>query len=140
VTALLEGANIVKHFPIHRGILRRTVGHVRAVDGVDLGVDAGSTVGLVGESGSGKSTLGRVLLRLLDPTSGTITFDGTDITRLPERKIRELRRGMQLVFQDPYSSFDPLRRSPTTWPSRCAPTRPRQGSDRAHRRHYARCA
>ncbi len=65
-------------------------------------------MGLVGESGSGKSTLGRVLLRLLDPTSGTVTFDGTDITKLPERKIRELRRGMQLVFQDPYSSFDPL--------------------------------
>jgi oligopeptide/dipeptide ABC transporter ATP-binding protein len=108
VTALLEGASVVKHFPIHRGILRRTVGHVRAVDGIDLTVDARSTVGLVGESGSGKSTLGRVLVRLLDPTSGTVTFDGTDITRLPERKIRALRRGMQVVFQDPYSSFDPL--------------------------------
>jgi oligopeptide/dipeptide ABC transporter ATP-binding protein len=108
MTALLEGAGVVKHFPIQRGVLRRTVGHVRAVDGVDLRVGHGTTLGLVGESGSGKSTLARVLLRLLDPTAGTITFDGTDITDVPERKIRALRRGMQLVFQDPFSSFDPL--------------------------------
>ena len=106
--ALLEGTDIVKHFPIRRGVLRRTVGHVRAVDGVNLAVEPGKTVGLVGESGSGKSTVGRVLLRLLDPTSGTITFDGTDITALPQRRMRALRRGMQLVFQDPFSSFDPL--------------------------------
>jgi oligopeptide/dipeptide ABC transporter ATP-binding protein len=106
--ALLSGTGVVKHFPIRRGILRRTVGQVRAVDGVDLAVDPGSTVGLVGESGSGKSTLGRVLLRLLDPTAGTITFDGVDITKVPSRQMREHRRGMQLVFQDPYSSFDPL--------------------------------
>jgi oligopeptide/dipeptide ABC transporter ATP-binding protein len=84
------------------------VGHVRAVDGVDLAVDPGTTLGLVGESGSGKSTLGRVLLRLVDPTEGTITFDGTDITKVSERQMRGLRRGMQVVFQDPFSSFDPL--------------------------------
>ena len=106
--ALLEGRGIVKHFPIRRGVLRRTVGQVRAVDGVDLAVDPGKTVGLVGESGSGKSTVGRVLLRLLDPTAGTISFDGTDITTIPQRKMRALRQGMQLVFQDPFSSFDPL--------------------------------
>jgi oligopeptide/dipeptide ABC transporter ATP-binding protein len=108
MTALLEGAGLVKHFPIQRGLLRRTVGHVQAVDGVDLRIHPGTTVGLVGESGSGKSTVGRLLLRLLEPTAGTVTFDGDDITHLPERKLRALRRGMQLVFQDPYSSFDPL--------------------------------
>jgi oligopeptide/dipeptide ABC transporter ATP-binding protein len=108
VTALLAGAGLVKHFPIQRGLLRRTVGHVQAVDGVDLQIHPGTTVGLVGESGSGKSTVGRLLLRLLEPTAGTVTFDGNDITHLPERKLRALRRGMQLVFQDPYSSFDPL--------------------------------
>ena len=106
--ALLSGTGVTKHFPIRRGILRRTVGHVRAVDGVDLAIEPGSTVGLVGESGSGKSTLGRVLTRLLDPTAGTITFDGRDITKVPSRQMREHRRGMQLVFQDPFSSFDPL--------------------------------
>ncbi len=107
-SALLSGTGVTKHFPIRRGILRRTVGHVRAVDGVDLAVEPGATVGLVGESGSGKSTLGRVLLRLLDPTEGTIIFDGQDITKVPSRQMREHRRGMQVVFQDPFSSFDPL--------------------------------
>jgi len=108
LTPILEGTGVVKHFPIRRGVLRRTVGHVRAVDGVDVRVDRGGTLGLVGESGSGKTTLGRLVLRLLEPTAGTIVFDGTDITRVPERKLRGMRRGMQVVFQDPYSSFDPL--------------------------------
>lgn len=106
--AVLEGRGIVKHFPIRRGILRRTVGHVRAVDGVDLVVEPGRTLGLVGESGSGKSTVGRVLLRLEAPTAGTVRFDGNDVTTLPERQLRPLRRGMQVVYQDPFSSFDPL--------------------------------
>ncbi len=107
-TPVVEGRGLVMHFPIHRGFLRRTVGHVRAVDGVDLVVDEGRTLGLVGESGSGKSTVGRVLMRLYEPTAGTVVFDGTDVTDLPERRLRPLRRGMQLVYQDPFSSFDPL--------------------------------
>jgi oligopeptide/dipeptide ABC transporter ATP-binding protein len=108
VSAIVEGRGLVKHFAIRRGILQRTVGQVRAVDGVDLAVEEGHTLGLVGESGSGKSTVGRVLLRLVAPTAGTVVFDGTDITALPERRLRALRQGMQLVFQDPFSSFDPL--------------------------------
>jgi oligopeptide/dipeptide ABC transporter ATP-binding protein len=108
VTPLLEARDVVKHFPIRSSVLRRTLGHVRAVDGVSLTVQPGQTVGLVGESGSGKSTLGRVLVRLLDPTAGTISFDGTDIATLGQSRIRRLRRDMQVVFQDPYSSMDPL--------------------------------
>jgi oligopeptide transport system ATP-binding protein len=103
--ARLEGVS--KLFPIQRGILRRTVGHVGAVDGVDLEIAAGSCVGLVGESGSGKSTLGRLLLRLIEPTSGTITFEDTDMTHLKGQGLRRLRRHMQMVFQDPYASMDP---------------------------------
>ena len=106
--ALLEGTGVVKHFPVTSPVLRRRIGAVRAVDGVDLAVGSGQTVGLVGESGSGKSTLGRVLIRLLEPTAGTIRFDGTDISTLAERRIRPLRREVQMVFQDPYSSFDPM--------------------------------
>jgi oligopeptide/dipeptide ABC transporter ATP-binding protein len=105
---MLQGAAVVKHFPIRSAILRRTIGQVRAVDGVDVRVPTGATLGLVGESGSGKSTLGRVLIRLLPPTDGQITFDGADITGLAERRLRPLRRQMQMVFQDPYSSFDPM--------------------------------
>jgi oligopeptide/dipeptide ABC transporter ATP-binding protein len=104
---LLEVTDLVKHFPITRGLLRRTVGHVRAVDGVTFSIGQGETVGLVGESGSGKSTVARLVLRLLDPTSGSIRFAGEEITGRSARDMVPLRRQMQIVFQDPVSSFDP---------------------------------
>jgi oligopeptide/dipeptide ABC transporter ATP-binding protein len=98
---------VTKHFPIKRGLLQRQVGTVKAVDGVDMTIGVGSSVGLVGESGSGKSTLGRLLLRLIEPSSGKVTFEDTDVTSLDGRALRHLRRHMQMVFQDPYSSMDP---------------------------------
>ncbi|MCU0274114.1 MAG: ATP-binding cassette domain-containing protein, partial [Acidimicrobiales bacterium] len=108
MSPLLDARDVVKHFPVRSSVLRRTIGHVRAVDGVSLTVEEGRTVGLVGESGSGKSTLGRLLVRLLDPTAGSIVFDGTDIAGLKAGPMRSLRRDLQMVFQDPYSSMDPL--------------------------------
>ncbi|GAC1642282.1 MAG: dipeptide ABC transporter ATP-binding protein [Candidatus Dormibacteraceae bacterium] len=110
VEPLMRARGIVKHFPIRRGVLQRISGQVRAVDGVDLDVLPGQTVGLVGESGCGKSTLGRTLLRLLEPTSGEITFDGRDLTRLHGRALKTARRDMQIVFQDPVGSLDPRMR------------------------------
>jgi oligopeptide/dipeptide ABC transporter ATP-binding protein len=104
---LLSLERVSKMFPVRSPILRRTVGRVHAVDDASLTVGRGETVGLVGESGSGKSTLGRLALRLLRPDSGTIRFDGHDITRLADGEVRPLRRSMQMVFQDPYSSLDP---------------------------------
>ena len=106
-TALLEVRGLKKHFPVHRGIFRRTVGQLQAVDGVDLVVHRGETVGLVGESGCGKSTLGRTVLRLLEPTAGSITFDGVDLTALRASELKTMRRHMQLVFQDSVGSLDP---------------------------------
>jgi ABC-type glutathione transport system ATPase component len=94
------------HFPIRRGVGRKKA-VVRAVDGVSLDVQAGETLGLVGESGSGKTTLGRAMLRLVDPTSGTVKFEGRDITQLKERELRPLRRRMQPVFQDPHAALNP---------------------------------
>jgi len=105
---LVEVRGLKVHFPITSGIvIERAVGAVRAVDGVDLDLIRGETLGLVGESGCGKSTVGRAILRLLDATEGSITFDGADITHWKGARLRRLRRRMQLVFQDPYASLDP---------------------------------
>ncbi|CDQ41676.1 MULTISPECIES: ABC transporter ATP-binding protein [Virgibacillus] len=103
---LVEAKNIKKYFPIKGGILKHTVGHVKAVDDVSLSIKQGETLGLVGESGSGKSTLGRVILRLLEPTEGEIIFDKEDISHLSNRKLRNYRKNMQIVFQDPFASLN----------------------------------
>jgi oligopeptide transport system ATP-binding protein len=106
--ALLEVRDLTKHFPVRKGILiERTVGHVKAVDGVSFDIREGETLGLVGESGSGKSTTGYCVLQLLKPTSGSIRFDGVELTDLGREDLRRTRRDMQIVFQDPYSSLDP---------------------------------
>jgi peptide/nickel transport system ATP-binding protein/oligopeptide transport system ATP-binding protein len=106
--ALVEVRNVVKHFPITRGIIfQRQVGAVHAIDDVSFDVMRGETLGIVGETGCGKSTTARVVMRLLEPTSGTIRFDGRDITHVKGRQLKSLRREMQLIFQDPYSSLNP---------------------------------
>ncbi len=108
---LLEARELVKHFPVHSSAFRRGAGEVvHAVDDVSLEVRRGETLGIVGESGCGKSTLGRLLVRLHEPTSGTVTFSGTDITRLSRRRLRPFRREMQMIFQDPYASLNPRKR------------------------------
>jgi len=105
---LLEVRDLKVHFPIKQGVLfDRTVGAVQAVDGVDLDVPRGRTFGLVGESGCGKSTLGRAILRLVEPTAGTVTFDGIDVAALKGEQLRLVRRRMQMVFQDPLASLNP---------------------------------
>jgi oligopeptide/dipeptide ABC transporter ATP-binding protein len=104
---LLQVENLSKHFPIRKGVLRRAVGAIRAVDDISLDLRAGETLSLVGESGCGKSTLGRCLVRLHELTSGAVVFDGRDISRLPQRDLRELRRELQIMFQDPYASLSP---------------------------------
>lgn len=104
---ILEAKNIKKHFPIRKGLLLREVASVKAVDDVTLTVHKGETLGLVGESGCGKSTLGRTLIRLYEPTSGTLQFDGIDFLKLQGQALRKKRRNMQMIFQDPYASLDP---------------------------------
>jgi oligopeptide/dipeptide ABC transporter ATP-binding protein len=104
---LVEVRDLVKHFPVHGGILQRTVGMVQAVDGVTFDIRRGETLGLVGESGCGKTTVGRLLLRLIEPTSGTIRFDGVDLTTIKGAALKPYRRRMQIIFQDPYASLDP---------------------------------
>ena len=106
--ALLTVTDLRKHFPVRKGLLwEKTVGYVKAVDGVSFSIPAGKTLGLVGESGSGKSTTGYCILQLLKPTSGSVRFMGTELTELKREELRKTRQEMQIVFQDPYSSLDP---------------------------------
>ncbi|HVW31060.1 MAG TPA: dipeptide/oligopeptide/nickel ABC transporter ATP-binding protein, partial [Acidimicrobiia bacterium] len=105
---LLEVSNLVKHYPVTRGIImRHQIGTVKAVDGISFSVDRGQTLALVGESGCGKSTTARAVLRLIEPTSGSVRFDGEELATASTERLRELRREMQIVFQDPYASLNP---------------------------------
>jgi oligopeptide transport system ATP-binding protein len=104
---LLEVQNLVKHFAVRGGVLNTVVGHVHAVNGVSLTIPRGQTLGVVGESGCGKSTLGKLVIRLIEPTGGTVKFDGKDITALDHAHLMTFRRKMQIIFQDPYSSLNP---------------------------------
>ena len=106
-TTLVEVKGLKVYFPIKGGILSRTVAQVKAVDGVDLFVRRGETLGLVGESGCGKSTTGRAILQLIKPTAGSVKLDGTELTTLPPNEMRKKRADMQMVFQDPYGSLSP---------------------------------
>jgi len=104
---LLQVRSLVKHFPVRRGLFGRVAGAVKAVDGVDLTLDPGETLGIVGESGCGKSTLGRLVLRLTEPTAGQVVFEGRDLGALDAGQLRAARRAMQIIFQDPFSSLNP---------------------------------
>ncbi|MEH7381710.1 dipeptide ABC transporter ATP-binding protein [Bacillus sp. JJ1533] len=105
---ILEVKDLKTYYPIKGGFMRKTIGHVKAVDGVSFDIKEGETLGLVGESGCGKSTTGRTILRLLEPTEGQILLDGKDITKLKGKHLREIRKDFQMVFQDPYASLNPM--------------------------------
>ncbi|MGH7103857.1 MAG: ABC transporter ATP-binding protein [Acetobacteraceae bacterium] len=105
--SLIEVRDLKKHYAIRNGLLRRVSGHVYAVDGVSFRIGVGETLGLVGESGCGKSTIGRLMMKLMEPTAGSIRLSGEDITRVPRDRLPRIRRQMQIIFQDPYSSLDP---------------------------------
>lgn len=111
LTVLLQVTNLRKRFPGHTGLFGNVIDYVHAVDGITFSIAQGRTLGLVGESGCGKSTVGRTILRLIEPTGGAISFEGNDITRLQPDELRLLRRRMQIVFQDPYSSLNPRQRA-----------------------------
>lgn len=104
---LVEVKNLVKYFPVRAGLLQRVVAHVQAVDDVSFAVRKGETLGLVGESGCGKTTVGRSMLRLIEPTSGEVSFDGQNVLELHGNELKRIRRDMQIIFQDPYASLDP---------------------------------
>jgi len=104
---LLDVQNLKKYFPIKRGVFSKTIGYVKAVDDVSFKIKKGETLGLVGESGCGKTTIGRSLLRLIEPTGGTVMFEGKDVTKLKSDDMKKIRKDMQIIFQDPYSSLNP---------------------------------
>src|ERR1044072_7554419 len=107
MTPVVEVENLKKHFPLRRGLLARSVAMVKAVDGVSFAIEPGETLCLVGESGCGKSTVGKLLMRLIEPTDGTIRRDGADIPHLTPGEMRPHRRRLQMLFQDPYASLNP---------------------------------
>jgi len=104
---IVEVKNLVKYFPVRAGLLQRVVNHVKAVDDVSFAVRKGETLGMVGESGCGKTTIGRSMLRLVEPTSGSIQYEGRDILPMHGKELKDVRRHMQIIFQDPYASLDP---------------------------------
>jgi len=104
---LVEIEHLVKYFPVRAGLLQRVVNWVKAVDDVSFTIKKGETLGLVGESGCGKTTVGRAMLRLIEPTSGSVRFEGRDILKLRGQELKQVRRDMQIIFQDPYASLDP---------------------------------